>query len=58
MVVPNTPNPVDGGNINNTPGSDNQWQAAIADMANYTLPWWSRTKLAQHCGIERHEWAH
>lgn len=35
MVVPNTANPVDGGNINNTAGSANHWQAVINDMANY-----------------------
>jgi hypothetical protein len=35
MVVPNTANPVDGGNINNTAGSSNRWQAAIDDMADY-----------------------
>lgn len=35
MVVPNTPNAVDGGNINNTAGSSNRWQAAIDDMADY-----------------------
>jgi hypothetical protein len=34
-VVPNTANPVDGGNINNTAGSANHWQAAIDDMADY-----------------------
>jgi len=35
MTVPNTSNPVDGGNINNTAGSANHWQAAIDDMADY-----------------------
>lgn len=35
MTVPNTSNPVDGGNINNTAGSANRWQAAIDDMADY-----------------------
>jgi len=34
-VVPNTPNPVDGGNINNTAGSANRWQAVIDDLADY-----------------------
>jgi hypothetical protein len=59
MVVPNTPNPVDGGNINNTPGSGNQWQAAIADMANYHTPGggagpnWHSTAASS-----AHEWAH
>ncbi|MCA2218931.1 hypothetical protein [Jidongwangia harbinensis] len=35
MTVPNTANPVDGGNINNTAGSPNHWQAAIDDMTDY-----------------------
>ncbi|MBN1929199.1 MAG: hypothetical protein JW764_06630 [Chlorobiaceae bacterium] len=35
MTVPNTPNPVDGGNINNTAGSDNRWKAAVDDMKDY-----------------------
>jgi hypothetical protein len=35
MTVPNTANPVDGGNITNTAGSANRWQAAIDDMADY-----------------------
>lgn len=38
MTVPNTPNPVDGGNINNVAGSKNRWQFAIDDMANYDKP--------------------
>ncbi len=38
MTVPNTSNPVDGGNINNTAGSDNHWKAAIDDMEDYDKP--------------------
>lgn len=38
MTVPNTPNPVDGGNINNTAGSANHWQAAVDDLADYDTP--------------------
>lgn len=59
MVVPNTPNPVDGGNINNQTGSPNHWQAAIADMANYNSPGggagpnWHSTAASS-----AHEWAH
>jgi hypothetical protein len=59
MTVPNTANPVDGGNINNTAGSTNHWQAAIDDMADYNLanggagPNWHST-AASHA----HEWAH
>ena len=35
MVVPNTANPVMGGNINNVIGSNNRWAYAISDMQNY-----------------------
>lgn len=59
MVVPNTPNPVVGGNINNTAGSSNYWQAAIDDMADYHTvgggagPNWHSTGASS-----AHEWAH
>jgi hypothetical protein len=59
MTVPNTPNPVDGGNINNTVGSPNHWQAAIDDMADYDTsgggagPNWHSTAASS-----AHEWAH
>jgi hypothetical protein len=59
MTVPNTPNPVVGGNINNTAGSSNHWQAAIDDMADYDTagggagPNWHSTAAST-----AHEWAH
>lgn len=59
MVVPNTPNPVDGGNINNVAGSSNHWQAAMNDMADYNAPGggagprWHSTAASS-----AHEWAH
>lgn len=59
MTVPNTPNPVVGGNINNTAGSDNHWQTAINDMADYDTagggagPHWHSTAAST-----AHEWAH
>jgi hypothetical protein len=59
MTVPNTANPVDGGNINNTAGSSNYWQAAIDDMADYDTPGggagpnWHSTAASN-----AHEWAH
>jgi len=59
MTVPNTPNPVAGGNINNTAGSANHWQAAIDDMADYDTagggagPNWHSTAASN-----AHEWAH
>ena len=59
MTIPNTPNPVVGGNINNTAGSDNHWQAAINDMADYDTagggagPNWHSTAAST-----AHEWAH
>jgi hypothetical protein len=59
MTVPNTANPVDSGNINNTTGSPNHWQAAIDDMADYDTsgggagPNWHSTAASS-----AHEWAH
>ncbi|HEX2690051.1 MAG TPA: hypothetical protein VHN14_25720 [Kofleriaceae bacterium] len=59
MTVPNTANPVDNGNINNTTGSPNHWQAAIDDMADYDTsgggagPNWHSTAAST-----AHEWAH
>jgi len=38
MVVPNTANPVDGGNINNVVGSNNRWSYAQSDMGDYDSP--------------------
>ncbi len=58
MTVPNTPNPVDGGNIGNTAGA-NHWQSAIDDMADYDTagggagPSWHDTAAST-----AHEWAH
>lgn len=57
--VPNTANPVDGGNINDTAGSSNHWRAAIDDMADYNTvgggagPNWHSTGASS-----AHEWAH
>jgi hypothetical protein len=60
MTTPNTPNPVDGGNINNTAGSLNNWEAVIADIADYDNTsgggagrYWHSTDASN-----AHEWAH
>jgi hypothetical protein len=59
MTVPNTANPVDGGNINNTPGSPNQWEAVVDDMEDYDHagggagPNWHSSAASS-----AHEWAH
>ncbi len=60
MVVPNTPNPVDGGNINNIAGSRNHWKFVIDDMADYDTTglggagkYWHSTDAS-----EAHEWEH
>ncbi len=60
MVVKNTANPQDGGNIENKPGSRNHWQFAIDDMADYDSTtnggagaFWHATSAS-----EAHEWAH
>lgn len=39
MIVPNTPNPVINGNINNIPTSNNFWDFAISDLQNYDTPY-------------------
>jgi hypothetical protein len=59
LTVPNTPNPVAGGNIDNTAGGTNHWQTAINDMADYHSagggagPNWHSTAASS-----AHEWAH
>ncbi len=60
MTVPNTPNPVDGGNISNTAGSANRWQAAIDDMADYDTAGSGGAGANWHdtAASSAHEWAH
>lgn len=60
MTVPNTPNPVDGGNISNTAGSANRWQAAIDDMADYdtTASGGAGANWHSTAASTAHEWAH
>jgi hypothetical protein len=60
QTVPNTPNPVDGGNINNTAGSPNHWQAAIDDMADYdtTASGGAGANWHSTAASTAHEWAH
>ncbi len=59
MTVPNTVNPVDGGNINNEEGSNNRWSYAIGEMQGYHTagggrsPHWHSTAASS-----AHEWAH
>jgi hypothetical protein len=58
MTVPNTPNPVDGGNIGDAAGN-NHWQYAMDDLANYDTagggagPHWHDTAASR-----AHEYAH
>lgn len=60
MTVPNTPNPVDGGNLNDTAGSDNNWQTAIDDLADYDNATGGGAGLNWHAtdASSAHEWAH
>ncbi len=59
MTAPNTANPVDGGNINNTVGSPNRWTQAVDDMEGYHKagggagPYWHMTEAST-----AHEWEH
>jgi hypothetical protein len=60
MVTPNTANPVDGGNIQNVPGSKNHWQYAIDDMADYDTAASGGAGVDWHstAASEAHEWEH
>lgn len=60
MTVPNTANPVDGGNINNTTGSSNHWRAVIDDMADYDTAGSGGAGANWHstAASTAHEWAH
>ncbi len=60
MTVPNTANPFDGGNINNTAGSPNHWQSAIDDMADYDTAGTGGAGTNWHstAASTAHEWAH
>lgn len=44
MTTPNTPNPVDGGNIENKAGSNNHWTFAIAQMRKYNTAGGGRSR--------------
>lgn len=59
MTVPNTPNPVDGGNIRNTAGN-NHWQTAIDDLADYDTASTGGAGAHWHdtAASRAHEWAH
>jgi hypothetical protein len=60
MTVPNTANPVNGGNINNTVGSSNRWSYAKSDMGDYDTvgggrgPDWHSTSASQ--AHEKYHW--
>lgn len=59
MVVPNTPNPVDGGNINNVAGSPNRWAYANQDLADYdTIGGGSGPHWHDTASDIAHEWHH
>lgn len=59
MTTPNTANPVDGGNINNTAGSKNYWKFAIEQMRGYHRPGGGRSNhWHSTAASDAHEWAH
>jgi hypothetical protein len=59
MTTPNTPNPVDGGNINDTAGSDNNWKFAISEMKAYhTVDGGKSAHWHSTAASDAHEWAH
>ena len=59
MTTPNTANPVDSGNIEDSPGSNNHWKFAISEMKGYHKPSGGRS---QHwhstAASDAHEFAH
>jgi hypothetical protein len=58
MVVPNTPNPVDGGNINDEPDSPNYWKTVVNSLNNYNVPGYRKSDWYATDAIVAHEWAH
>lgn len=59
MVTPNTANPVDGGNIENKPGSNNDWKFAIKEMQEYNQASGGRSSYwHSYEASKAHEWEH
>jgi hypothetical protein len=60
MIVPNTPNPVDGGNINDEPDSPCYWKTVIDLLGMYNSPPSAKKKSDWYAtdAIIAHEWAH
>jgi hypothetical protein len=59
VTTPNTPNPVDGGNINNTAGSNNRWKFAIDEMRGYNKRGGGRSRhWHSTAASDAHEYAH
>lgn len=59
MVTPNTANPVDGGNIENKSGSNNDWKFAIKEMQEYNQSGGGRSSYWHSYEASRaHEWEH
>jgi hypothetical protein len=59
MVTPNTANPVDGGNIENKPGSNNHWKFATKEMQEYNQSGGGRSSYwHSYEASKAHEWEH
>jgi hypothetical protein len=59
MVTPNTANAVDGGNIENKPGSNNDWKFAIKEMTEYNQAAGGRSSYwHSYEASKAHEWEH
>lgn len=59
MTTPNTANPVDGGNIDDTPGSNNNWKFAVSEMRGYNRPGGGRSAhWHSTAASDAHEYAH
>jgi hypothetical protein len=58
MTAPNTPNPVDGGNIENNEGSDADWRAVLDSLTGYHTKNGGRGDWHDTAASTAHEWAH
>jgi len=59
MTTPNTANPVDGGNIEKKPGSNNDWKFAIKEMKEYNQANGGRSSFwHSYEASKAHEWEH
>jgi len=57
-TAPNTPNPVDGGNIENNEGSAADWRKVLSSLKRYHTKGGGRGQWHDTAASTAHEWAH